>query len=105
MPARNLCASQDQGSGKSAAELDENAPDAFKFNISHHGDWVVLASASRLSIGCDVMSIEIPGRDKDQGRFFAVRKQRLSVLEPDLCAGHGVLLHAVRMGIDSLAQV
>jgi 4'-phosphopantetheinyl transferase len=41
-----------------------------EFNISHHGSWVVLATELDSLIGCDIMSIELPGRNKDINRFF-----------------------------------
>lgn len=42
----------------------------FQVNISHHGDWVVLAAGHGQMLGCDVMSIEIPGRRKELQSFF-----------------------------------
>ena len=57
-------------SAEARADFDPDAAGALKFNISHHGDFVLLASAERLLIGCDVMTLEVPGRDKDVGRFF-----------------------------------
>ena len=31
-----------------------------QFNVSHHGDWVILAAESRFAVGCDVMPNERP---------------------------------------------
>lgn len=49
---------------------DYKGADDFQVNISHHGDWVILASIHGKMLGCDVMSIEIPGRKKDMNNFF-----------------------------------
>jgi len=40
------------------------------FNVSHHSHWVILACESAHLVGCDVMSIEITGKDQNQERFF-----------------------------------
>lgn len=44
----------------------------FNFNLSHHGEWVILGSEPQGIIGVDVMNIEVPHRktDKDVHEFF-----------------------------------
>jgi len=48
--------------GKPYVANPEACPDpalrGMQFNISHHGDWVILAAESHFSVGCDVMNID-----------------------------------------------
>eukprot|EP00466_Bigelowiella_natans_P009854 jgi/Bigna1/76520/fgenesh1_pg.41_\ len=48
-----------------------------QFNVSHHGDWVVLAAESCFSVGIDVMGIERPGRGS-LGSFFKNMRSNFS---------------------------
>lgn len=40
------------------------------FNISHHGDWVVLAAEPTALVGVDVMRVELPGNAKSAEALF-----------------------------------
>ncbi len=42
----------------------------FNFNLSHEGDWVVLASEPIDLVGIDVMKVGLRGGDKDVGKFL-----------------------------------
>lgn len=44
----------------------------FNYNVSHHGDWVVLASDAEWLVGIDVMDMKIPRAESDEGKreFF-----------------------------------
>ena len=46
----------------------------FNFNLSHHGDWVVLASEPHDLIGLDVMKKEHPARTTITDFFFTMRE-------------------------------
>lgn len=55
-------------------------PKDIQFNLSHHGKWVICA-VDELNVGCDLMTVEVPGRDKDQRRFIELMRPSLSVKE------------------------
>lgn len=40
------------------------------FNVSHHSKFVLLVADTTRSVGCDIMSIEITGKDKDPNKFL-----------------------------------
>ncbi|CAG8607463.1 3652_t:CDS:2, partial [Scutellospora calospora] len=50
------------------------------FNISHHGDWVVLVAAENCKIGIDVMKVEYPKRQTVE-EFFETLKDQFSEYE------------------------
>jgi len=50
-----------------------------QFNVSHHGDWVILTAESRFSVGCDVMGITKPG--SSQATFFRHMRSNFSTHE------------------------
>ncbi len=51
-----------------------------QFNVSHHGDWVILAAESRFAVGCDVMRVERP-RGSPLAEFFRYMKTNFSESE------------------------
>ncbi|RIB15987.1 putative 4'-phosphopantetheinyl transferase SFP [Gigaspora rosea] len=55
-------------------ESNPNDP-IINFNISHHGDWVVLVAAENCRIGIDVMKVEYPKRQTVQEFFETLRDQ------------------------------
>ncbi|PKY37524.1 putative 4'-phosphopantetheinyl transferase SFP [Rhizophagus irregularis] len=50
------------------------------FNISHHGDWVVLVASENSLIGVDVMKVELPSNQTLE-YFFETLKDRFSDYE------------------------
>lgn len=48
------------------------------FNVSHHSHYVILVAHATRTVGCDIMSKEISGRNKDQHRFFDLMKSSFS---------------------------
>ncbi|CAG8444391.1 2282_t:CDS:2 [Cetraspora pellucida] len=50
------------------------------FNISHHGDWVVLVAAENCRVGIDVMKVECPKNQTVQ-EFFETLKDQFSDYE------------------------
>lgn len=52
------------------ARGQDGVPAGFNLNVSHHGRWVALAADCGPLVGCDVVRVEVPGRDKDVQRFF-----------------------------------
>ncbi|CAG8532335.1 18094_t:CDS:2 [Gigaspora margarita] len=55
-------------------ESNPNDP-IINFNISHHGDWVVLVAAENCRIGIDVMKVEYPKKQTVQEFFETLRDQ------------------------------
>lgn len=53
----------------------------FSFNISHHSKFVILVAHSHRTVGCDVMSIEITSRDKDQNKFLSLMRDSFTADE------------------------
>jgi phosphopantetheinyl transferase len=43
--------------GKPKLGLQNKEKPYFNFNISHHGDWVLLGADSRILIGVDIMDV------------------------------------------------
>uniref|UniRef100_A0A7S2TIJ9 holo-[acyl-carrier-protein] synthase n=2 Tax=Lotharella oceanica TaxID=641309 RepID=A0A7S2TIJ9_9EUKA len=48
-----------------------------QFNISHHGEWVILAAESHFAVGCDIMNID-RRRGGDPKTFFRHMKANFS---------------------------
>jgi len=49
---------------------NDNRYRCFNFNVSHHGDWVVLAAEPSLLCGVDITKVEVTGRDQSIPNFF-----------------------------------
>ena len=55
----------------------------FNFNISHHGDYVVLAAEKCGGVGIDVMKIELPKSNKSIEDFFKTMRRLFTLNEWD----------------------
>jgi 4'-phosphopantetheinyl transferase len=59
------------------------------FNVSHHGEWVVLAADPVALVGVDVMRIEIPGRIQSATVLFNDLRDTLTAAEWSYVRGNG----------------
>ncbi|RIA90295.1 putative 4'-phosphopantetheinyl transferase SFP [Glomus cerebriforme] len=57
--------------------VNPDSDSIINFNISHHGDWVVLVASENSSIGVDVMKVELPN-NQSMEYFFETLKDRFS---------------------------
>uniref|UniRef100_A0A3Q4B9L6 L-aminoadipate-semialdehyde dehydrogenase-phosphopantetheinyl transferase n=1 Tax=Mola mola TaxID=94237 RepID=A0A3Q4B9L6_MOLML len=55
-------------------------PPAWSFNLSHHGDYAVLAAEQGLQVGVDVMKTTMPGSSSVQ-EFFRIMSRQFTVHE------------------------
>ncbi|XP_075448498.1 L-aminoadipate-semialdehyde dehydrogenase-phosphopantetheinyl transferase isoform X5 [Ascaphus truei] len=47
----------------------------FNFNVSHHGDYAVLAAESELQVGVDIMKTDLPGSGSTEEFFRIMNRQ------------------------------
>lgn len=50
----------------------------FSFNVSHHGDYVVLAAETHAEVGIDVMKLETPSGAKTVTEFFHIMRRQFT---------------------------
>ncbi|XP_055939024.1 L-aminoadipate-semialdehyde dehydrogenase-phosphopantetheinyl transferase-like isoform X2 [Argiope bruennichi] len=63
--------------------------DGFDFNISHHGDFCVLAAEYNCRVGVDVMKVEYRGKETSIEEYFSLMKRLFSSHEWNFIAQPG----------------
>ena len=52
---------------------------SFSYNISHHGKWVI--AEAECKVGCDVMDLIVPGKNKRVGNFVDLMESSFASAE------------------------
>lgn len=66
------------------ASRSSSRPRVLHFNVSHHGDWVVIAASTRVRIGVDVMRYEPVD---DVGKYFDTMEKNFTGFEWEFIRG------------------